>query len=66
MNNFCDQNTRKLIKYILIGLIVIGATKYIPDFCLPDREIIMIAATISVAYGIMDMVYPSIKVYSKD
>lgn len=62
MQTFTQQdNIKKLIKYILIGLIVIGATRYIPDICLPTKEILMIGATASITFGVIDMVYPSTK-----
>jgi hypothetical protein len=56
------SNIEKLIKYILIGLIVITATKYIPDTILQTKEIIMIGATSSIAFAILDMISPSIKI----
>ncbi len=66
MNNFTQQdNIRKLVKYILIGLIVMCATRYIPDICLPPKELIAIGASASIAFGLIDMVSPSVKVYSK-
>jgi hypothetical protein len=66
MQTFTQQdNIKKLIKYILIGLIVIGATRYIPDISLPTKEILMIGATASIAFGVIDMVYPSTKMNRK-
>ena len=50
---------QKIIKYILVGLIVIIATKYIPDNLLKTKEIIMIAATSSISFAILDMITPS-------
>jgi hypothetical protein len=65
MYNFSRQdNIRKLIKYVLICLIVIGAARYIPEYSLPSGEILMIGATASITFGVIDMVYPSIKVYT--
>jgi hypothetical protein len=57
-----QDNIKKLIKYVLICLIVIGAARYIPEYCLPPGEILMIGATASITFGIIDMVYPSINV----
>ena len=53
----------RFIKYILIGLIVVIATRYIPDTILQTKEIIMIGITSSLAYAILDMISPSIKIY---
>ncbi len=53
---------QKLLKYILMGLIVLLATKYIPDTQLKTKEIIMIGITSSISFAILDMISPSIKV----
>jgi hypothetical protein len=58
-----EDNIKKLIKYLLISLIVIAAARYIPEYTLPPGEILMIGATASIAFGVIDMVYPSIAVY---
>jgi hypothetical protein len=47
---------------MLIGLIVIMATRYIPDTILQTKEIIMIGTTSSIAFAILDMISPSIKI----
>ena len=65
MTNITQQNlckAQRLIKYILMGLIVIVALKYIPDTLLKTKEIIMIGATSSISFAILDMMSPSIKV----
>jgi len=62
MTNIIQNNMpklQKIIKYILVGLIVIIATKYIPDNLLKTKEIIMIAATSSISFAILDMITPS-------
>jgi len=53
-------NVERLIKYVLLGLIVLIATKYIPEKSLPTKELIMIGATSSITFAILDMVSPSI------
>jgi len=53
---------QKLLKYILMGMIVLLATKYIPDIQLKTKEIIMIGAVSSISFAILDMISPSIKV----
>lgn len=53
---------QKFTKYILIGLIVILATNYIPDNKLQLKEIIMIGATSSISFAILDMVSPAVSI----
>ena len=53
---------QKLTKYILMGLIVVLATKYIPDNNLQTKEIIMIGATSSISFAILDMISPAVSV----
>ena len=65
MTNLIQTNSDKLqrlTKYILIGLIVIIATRYIPDNTLKTKEIIMIGATSSISFAILDMVSPTIRI----
>lgn len=69
MTNIIQSNLsqiQKLTKYILMGLIVMIAIKYIPENMLQTKEIIMIGATSSITFAILDMVSPSIKVTRKD
>ncbi len=55
---------QKITKYILMGLIVVIATKYIPDNLLKTKEIIMIGATSSISFAILDMISPAVQVSS--
>lgn len=55
----------RLIKYILLGLIVTLALYYIPEVKLPTKELLMIGATTSIAFSILDMVSPTVR-YKKD
>lgn len=59
-------NIERLIKYVLLGLIVALATRYIPENDLPNKELIMIGATSAIAFAILDMVSPSVKVQNKN
>ena len=45
-----------------MGLVVVVATRYIPDTLIPTKELIMIGATSSIAFAILDMVSPAVKV----
>ena len=65
MTNLIQTNItkiQKITKYILMGLIVVVALKYIPDNVLKTKEIIMIGATSSISFGILDMISPAIKI----
>ena len=57
------SHMQRLIKYILMGLIVVIATRYIPENIIQTKEIIMIGATSSIVFAILDMISPSIKIY---
>ena len=48
------------IKYIIMGLVVVIATRYIPDILIPTKELIMIGATSSITFAILDMYTPQI------
>ena len=60
-----NLDIERIIKYILLGLVVLVATKYIPNNSLPTKEIIMIAATSAIAFAILDMISPSVKITNK-
>ncbi len=49
-----------------MGLIVILATKYIPDNNLHIKEIIMIGATSSISFAILDMISPSVSIQTSN
>jgi hypothetical protein len=57
-----DLKLERIIKYIIMGLVVVIATRYIPDILIPTKELIMIGATSSITFAILDMVSPSVKV----
>ena len=48
-----------------MGLIVVLATKYIPDNNLQMKEIIMIGATSSISFAILDMISPAVSIHSQ-
>ena len=56
------SHVQRLTKYILMGLIVVIATRYIPDNVIQTKEIIMIGATSSIAFAILDMISPAIHI----
>ncbi len=56
------SHIQRLTKYVLMGLIVVIATRYIPDNIVQTKEIIMIGATSSIAFAILDMISPAISI----
>lgn len=56
-----DQK-KKIIKYLLFGLIISISVRYIPTNQINNKEILMIGALSSITFGILDMVSPSIEV----
>ena len=56
-----DQK-KKIIKYLLFGLIISISVRYIPTTQINNKEILMIGALSSITFGILDMVSPSIEV----
>jgi hypothetical protein len=53
---------KKIIKYVLFGLICAISLRYIPSSIIKNKEILMIAAIMSISFAIIDMISPSIKV----
>jgi hypothetical protein len=60
--NMNNLKLERIIKYIIMGLVVILSTRYIPNYIIPIKELIMIGATSSITFAILDMVSPSIKI----
>lgn len=56
------NTTEKIIKYILMGLIVMILTKYIPKIILTNKEIFFISALSAISFAILDMVSPAVKI----
>lgn len=56
------NTTEKIIKYILMGLIVVLLTRYIPNCALTNYEILIISALSAIAFAILDMVSPAVKI----
>lgn len=56
------EQSKRIIKYILMGFIVLVAVRYIPNQPIETKEIIMIGLISSISFGMLDMVCPSIKV----
>ena len=56
------EKTKRCIKYILMGFIILVAVRYIPNQPIETKEIIMIGLISSIAFAMLDMVSPSVKV----
>ena len=56
------DHKKKLVKYLLFGIIVGISIRYVPTSKINDKEILMIGAIASITFGIIDMVSPSIEV----
>ena len=54
------DHKKKLLKYLLFGLVVGMSIRYIPTNQINNKEILMISAIASITFGIIDMVSPSI------
>jgi hypothetical protein len=52
---------QRIIKYLLIGILVCIAARYIPALPLQNKENIMIGAVSSITFAIIDMLSPTIK-----
>ncbi len=59
------EKSKRIIKYILMGFIILVAVRYIPNQPINTKEIIMIGLISSISFAMLDMVSPSIKVLNK-
>ena len=57
-----NNNKEKILKYVLMGIIVMLVVKYLPLYLLNTDEIVMIGLTASITFAILDMLSPSIKI----
>jgi hypothetical protein len=57
-----NNNKEKLLKYVLMGIIVMLTVKYLPSYILNTDEIVMIGLTSSITFAILDMLSPSLKI----
>lgn len=61
INKHYPNINQRIIKYLLIGLIVSIAVRYIPSLPINNKEIIMIGCIASIAFALIDMISPTIK-----
>lgn len=62
INKIKNQNLYKIIKYIIMGLFIFIATKYIPNKLLEMKEIILITIASLIVFIILDTISPSLNV----
>lgn len=60
MNKEESSKTKNLIKYLLIGLIVGLASRYIPSQTIQNEEVIMIGSVAAIVFALLDMYAPTI------
>ena len=53
---------KKILKYILMGLVMLIAARYIPEYTLTTREIITLGAISSISFALLDMSSPTLLV----
>ena len=56
------EKSKRIIKYILMGFIILVSVRYIPTQPIATKEIIMIGLISSIAFAMLNMVSPSVKV----
>lgn len=61
-NQITYSNSNKIIKYIIIGLILVLTSRYLLDQKISLENTLLIGAVGSISYALIDMVSPSIKV----
>lgn len=62
INKIKNQNLYKIIKYIIMGLFIFIATKYIPSKILDIKEMILITISSLIVFIILDTISPSVNV----
>jgi hypothetical protein len=64
--NYEDENNtinilRKILKYLVMGIVVMTSIRYIPLNPIDNKEILIIGFISSITFSLLDMVSPSIK-----
>jgi hypothetical protein len=60
-NTVAPSINERIIKYLLFGLIIGMAVRYLPEKTLNNKEIFIIATIGSITFALIDMISPSIK-----
>ena len=56
------EKSKRIMKYILMGFIILVSVRYIPNQPIDTQEIIIIGLISSISFAMLDMVCPSIKI----
>ena len=59
------EKCKRIIKYILMGLVILVSLRYVPTQLLDTSELLMISFISSISFAILDMVSPSILISQK-
>ena len=59
------EKCKRIIKYILTGLIMLVSLRYIPNQLLDNSELLTISFISSISFAILDMISPSILISQK-
>ncbi len=59
------EKCKRIIKYILMGLIMLVSLRYIPNQLLDNSELLTISFISSISFAILDMISPSILISQK-
>ncbi len=59
------EKSKRIIKYILIGLVMIVSLRYIPSQLLDMYDLLTISSIASITFAILDMISPSILISQK-
>lgn len=55
-----NNSYQKIFKYLIMGLSIYLAAKYVPDKPINNMEILMLSFIASITFAILDMICPSI------
>jgi|TARA_Y100000813_G_C24091722_1_gene318556 hypothetical protein len=59
------EKCKRIIKYILMGLVILVSLRYVPTQLLDNSELLMISFISSISFAILDMLSPSILISQK-
>ena len=59
------EKCKRIIKYILMGLVILVSLRYVPTQLLDTSELLMISFISSISFAILDMLSPSILISQK-
>jgi len=59
------EKSKRIIKYILMGLITLSSLRYIPSQLIDTTTMLTISCIVSISFAILDMISPSILIKQK-